>query len=90
MSLGGIFDARARLERISGLESEIAKPDFWNNQERANNIIKELKALKSLLEPLMLGGSTGISILLHSVIIWPIFSVSPASAVSMAHMYSPG
>jgi len=33
------------------LEQEIAKPDFWNNQQGTNKVIRELKILKSSIEP---------------------------------------
>ncbi len=53
MSSGGVFDVAARLKRAAELETEIAGPDFWGNQDRANDIIKELKTLKSLLDPFL-------------------------------------
>ena len=36
---------------IKGLESEIAKPDFWNNTKTANEKINQLKALKVVRDP---------------------------------------
>ena len=30
----------------------MAAPDFWNNQERAQEVVAELKALKALVKPL--------------------------------------
>ncbi len=33
------------------METEISSPDFWNNQDNKNNVMRELKALKSQTEP---------------------------------------
>ena len=30
----------------------MAAPDFWNNQEKAQEVVAELKALKAVLKPL--------------------------------------
>lgn len=48
---GGTFDVDAGSKRIAELENEIARPDFWRNDERAKAVIGELKALKAVVEP---------------------------------------
>ncbi len=39
-------------ERIRSIEERMAAADFWNDQEAANKLIRELKDLKSSVEPL--------------------------------------
>lgn len=51
-NLGGIFDLASKLTRIKTLEEHIAQPDFWNNQEQANKVVKELKDVKRQAEPI--------------------------------------
>ena len=46
-----IFDIAAKLERAAHLEKEIAQEGFWNNQERSQSAVKELKRLKLAVEP---------------------------------------
>lgn len=48
---GVIFDIDAKLERIAYLEKEVAAEGFWNNQERSQSTVKELKSLKLASEP---------------------------------------
>jgi peptide chain release factor 2 len=38
---GGIFDLAAREERIAALDVQAAAPDFWNDSERAQKVLKE-------------------------------------------------
>jgi peptide chain release factor 2 len=40
---GAIFDAPRHRERLTSLESRMAKPDFWNNQEEAQAILRDRK-----------------------------------------------
>ena len=40
------------LEQIAELEGRMANPDFWNNNEKAQRVIRELKALRSVVVPL--------------------------------------
>jgi peptide chain release factor 2 len=49
---GGFFDLPKLTERIRAGEEKIEASDFWNDQDKANKFIKELKALKSVVEPL--------------------------------------
>lgn len=41
-------------ERISSLEKETASPDFWKDQEKARNILKEIENLKKITERIQL------------------------------------
>ncbi len=40
-------------KEIGSLEAEISTPDFWQNQEKANNVIKTLKTLKIIRDPFL-------------------------------------
>ena len=40
------------LEQITELEGRMANPDFWNNNEKAQRVIRELKALRGVVVPL--------------------------------------
>jgi len=40
---GVIFDAPQHRARLKALEERIAAPDFWNNQEEAQNILRQRK-----------------------------------------------
>jgi peptide chain release factor 2 len=42
-SSGAIFDAPQHRERLKSLEVRIAKPDFWDNQEEAQGLLRERK-----------------------------------------------
>lgn len=37
---------------MAEIDKEMASPDFWNNQEKAQEVVAELKGLKSVLKPL--------------------------------------
>ncbi|MBT8491794.1 MAG: peptide chain release factor 2 [Deltaproteobacteria bacterium] len=47
--LRGIFDVEATRRRVDELESLSAEPDFWNDRERAESLLREAKSSKSLL-----------------------------------------
>ena len=49
-SYGGIFDVDERKEKIDDLEKITADPAFWNDQQQANKILKELNEHKSWTE----------------------------------------
>ncbi len=49
-SLGGFFDASAKRAELGKLEAEIAAPDFWNNQERAQKTVQQRSRLERALE----------------------------------------
>ena len=49
-SSGGIFDVPARQERVAELEAEIARPDFWNQGESAQELLRERTRLQKVVE----------------------------------------
>lgn len=49
---GGFFDLPELIENIRAAEERMSAPDFWNDQDAANKIIRELKAHKAVVEPL--------------------------------------
>ena len=40
---GVIFDAAQNRARLKALEERIAAPEFWNNQEEAQNVLRQRK-----------------------------------------------
>jgi len=48
---GGIFDLESKEKKIQVLELEVAKSDFWNNNERAREILAQVNDLKSWVTP---------------------------------------
>lgn len=50
MSFGGIFDIANKKARIEELEALTAKPDFWNDNEKAQEILKEINQIKTWTE----------------------------------------
>jgi len=40
---GAIFDAASARERLKALEARVADPNFWNNQEAAQGVLRERK-----------------------------------------------
>ena len=49
-NFGGIFDVPAKKERVQELEAEIADPDFWNQGEKAQELLKERTMLQKIVE----------------------------------------
>ena len=47
-----LFDESAKAARVGEIEQQMASPDFWNSQERAQAVVGELKGLKAILDPL--------------------------------------
>ncbi len=47
MIYGGYFDIDNKKEKIKALDKEMLSENFWNNQERSNEVISELNELKS-------------------------------------------
>ena len=41
-----VFDNVQKKERILDIETEVSKPEFWDNQKRALKLSQELSALK--------------------------------------------
>ena len=48
---GGFFDLDARRERLKVLEDRQADPGFWTDQERAREVVQELKLLRARVNP---------------------------------------
>ena len=51
MKLGGIFDLDAKESRIQELERASATPGFWNDNQKANKVIQELRGLRAVAGP---------------------------------------
>jgi peptide chain release factor 2 len=47
-----LFDWEAKKARIAAIDVEMAGPDFWGNQERAQATVEERKSLNSIVAPL--------------------------------------
>ena len=47
---GGIFDVPAKKERVAELEAEIARPEFWERGEQAQELLKERTGLQKIVE----------------------------------------
>jgi len=47
---GGLFDLDLKQELIADYEVKMAAPDFWDDNERAQKLISELNAVKSVVE----------------------------------------
>jgi len=50
-SSGGIFDLESQRERLTALEEQMAQPSFWNDQERAQVVVQQVKSYKQWVEP---------------------------------------
>ncbi|MDR1759234.1 MAG: peptide chain release factor 2 [Fibrobacter sp.] len=48
--LWGYLDLEAKKEELSVLERESGDPDLWNNQDKAQGLLKKITALRGLLE----------------------------------------
>lgn len=49
--LRGFLDLAGKTERIREIDDQMTAPDFWADQDRANRIIREVKAIKGVVEP---------------------------------------
>ncbi|MFQ5678002.1 MAG: peptide chain release factor 2 [Gemmatimonadota bacterium] len=49
--LGGIFEIPAKLEELGKLEERMAGPEFWENADRAREVIAQANRLKEWTEP---------------------------------------
>ena len=49
MTYGGHFDILGKKDRISKLENISMQPDFWSDQDSANNVISEMNSLKEIV-----------------------------------------
>lgn len=49
-NLGGLFDLDLKQEQIADFEEKMTVPDFWDDNERAQKLIGELNAVKTVVE----------------------------------------
>jgi peptide chain release factor 2 len=49
-SSGGIFDVDGKKRKIAELEARAGEPDFWNDNEKAQGVLKEQARLKSTVD----------------------------------------
>ncbi len=47
-----LFNYEKRVEQLSDLEQQMNEPTFWDDQERAQKVIGELKVTKAMVEPI--------------------------------------
>jgi peptide chain release factor 2 len=50
-SCGGIFDLDAKRDTLRRLEDRMSAPGFWNDQQNAQSVVQEVKAVRSWIEP---------------------------------------
>jgi peptide chain release factor 2 len=50
-SYGGTFDLDAKRTTLRQLEERMSAPDFWNDQEKVQTVVQQVKALKGWVEP---------------------------------------
>lgn len=51
MLYGGDFDADKLISDINEIEKKMSAPDFWNDSEKANEVLDELKTKRTMLVP---------------------------------------
>jgi peptide chain release factor 2 len=49
---GTLFDYATKLSLVAAIEERMSAADFWNNQERAQATVAELKGLNGIVKPL--------------------------------------
>jgi peptide chain release factor 2 len=49
---GTLFDYDGKLAKTKAIEEQMGAADFWNNQEKAQEVVGQLKSLKAVLKPL--------------------------------------
>ena len=47
-----VFDYDTKLKEAAEIEERMGAPDFWNNQEKARDVVAQLKSIRSLTKPL--------------------------------------
>jgi peptide chain release factor 2 len=50
-SCGGIFDLDAKRDTLKQLDERMAAPEFWNDQQRAQGVLQQVKGLRAWIEP---------------------------------------
>ncbi|WP_338000652.1 peptide chain release factor 2 [Bremerella sp. P1] len=52
LQLKDSLDYAAKQQQLKDIEQRMSAPDFWDNQEKAQETVGQMKSLKSLVEPL--------------------------------------
>ena len=62
-----LFDYAGKQARIEEIEQQMSAADFWSNQERAQQVVGELKGIKAVLKPLeaAVGGGEDLAAMLE-------------------------
>jgi peptide chain release factor 2 len=47
-----LFDFDGKLTKVRSIEEQLSAPDFWNNQEKAQETVAQLKGLTAVLKPM--------------------------------------
>ena len=47
-----VFDYANKVVQIEKLDAQMASPSFWDNPEKAQEIVQQLKNLRAVVEPL--------------------------------------
>ncbi|MDP8265284.1 MAG: peptide chain release factor 2 [Candidatus Aceula lacicola] len=50
-SLKGLLDLPGKNEQIVSIQDQMSQPNFWDDNKSSNKIMRDLKALKSVVEP---------------------------------------
>jgi peptide chain release factor 2 len=50
-SCGGIFDLDAKRDTLRQLDARMAAPEFWNDQQKAQGVLQQVKGLRAWIEP---------------------------------------
>lgn len=50
-SCGGIFDVDAKRLRLTELEARMSEAGFWSDQQKAQEVVQQVKSLKSWIDP---------------------------------------
>jgi peptide chain release factor 2 len=50
-SCGGTFDLDAKRETLRQLEERMSAPGFWENQQKAQGVVQQVKAVRGWVEP---------------------------------------
>ena len=48
--MGGFFDAPGKQAELQKLEAEISKPEFWNDQEKAQKVVQQRSRIEKALQ----------------------------------------
>lgn len=64
---GGLFDCDSKNRRIAEINDAMGQPGFWDNQDKAQAQVNELKTLNGVLKPIneLFSGSEDLAVLLE-------------------------